>query len=262
MRKRPLDTVTGIDSAGENDAEQGSNRHGCEQRSRSGHMPGTPAHVAAQDLPIFKRCAKRSGMSPDSFVQALTQSSLRHLTLWTQADLEALLLASERHGLSPIGRELFLLRDGEDLDRPVLVVLGVDGWSRVINTHKKFAGVQFKESEELVDGVPAWIECTLHRWDRRVPTNVREYFIEVRGTTLAWLTHPRRMLRHKALVQCARIAFGLVGIYDHDEAQRVFEGKGPERQGKGSHPSLTRAKPNGRALGVGAVMAELEKRSG
>jgi len=110
--------------------------------------------------------------------------------------------------------------------------------------------------------VPAWIECTLHRWDRRVPTNVREYFIEVRGTTLAWLTHPRRMLRHKALVQCARIAFGLVGIYDHDEAQRVFEGKGPERQGKGSHPSLTREKPNGRALGVGAVMAELEKRSG
>jgi len=29
-----------------------------------------------------------------------------------------------------------------------------------------------------------------------------------------------------------------------------------------SQQALTRAKPNGRALGVGAVMAELEKRSG
>jgi hypothetical protein len=29
------------------------------------------------------------------------------------------------------------------------------------------------------------------------------------------------MLRHKALVQCARLAFGLVGVYDPDEAERI-----------------------------------------
>ena len=78
--------------------------------------------------------------------------------------------------------------------------------------------MRFKESEELVDGVPSWTECTMYRWDRRVPTSVREYLVEVRGLSAGWITHPRRMLRHKAMVQCARLTFGLIGIYDADEA--------------------------------------------
>ena len=32
------------------------------------------------------------------------------------------------------------------------------------------------------------------------------------------------MLRHKALIQCARIAFGFSGIYDEDEAHRINGG--------------------------------------
>jgi hypothetical protein len=31
------------------------------------------------------------------------------------------------------------------------------------------------------------------------------------------------MLRHKALIQCARVAFGFSGIYDPDEAERIVE---------------------------------------
>jgi hypothetical protein len=31
------------------------------------------------------------------------------------------------------------------------------------------------------------------------------------------------MLRHKAMIQCARIAFGYGGIYDQDEAERIVE---------------------------------------
>ena len=40
-----------------------------------------------------------------------------------------------------------------------------------------------------------------------------------RGLSAGWITHPRRMLRHKSMVQCARLSFGLVGIYDADEAE-------------------------------------------
>jgi hypothetical protein len=80
------------------------------------------------------------------------------------------------------------------------------------------AGLDYQETlDELVDGIPAWVECTIHRRDRRVPTAVREYLCEVRGTSRAWITHPRRMLRHKAMVQCARVAFGLSDIVDTDE---------------------------------------------
>jgi hypothetical protein len=54
-----------------------------------------------------------------------------------------------------------------------------------------------------------------------VATSVREYMYEAHTGQGAWLTHPRRMLRHKAMLQCARICFGLSGIYDSDEAHRV-----------------------------------------
>ena len=175
------------------------------------------AHQRALQLPIFKRSAERSGMSEESFVDALVQTSLSALITWTQLDLERLLLAAEVNGLSPTGREIFLVPSGGVLE-PATVVVGVDGWSRIINTHKQFAGMRFKESDELVDGVPSWTECTMYRWDRRVPTSVREYLVEVRGVSAGWITHPRRMLRHKAMVQCARLTFGLIGIYDADEA--------------------------------------------
>ena len=176
------------------------------------------AHQRALQLTIFKRSAERSGMSEESFVDALVQTSLSALITWTQLDLERLLLAAEVNGLSPTGREIFLVPSGGVLE-PATVVVGVDGWSRIINTHKQFAGMRFKESDELVDGVPSWIECSMYRWDRRVPTSVREYLLEVRGLSAGWITHPRRMLRHKSMVQCARLSFGLVGIYDADEAE-------------------------------------------
>ncbi len=57
--------------------------------------------------------------------------------------METLLLAAERHGLSPLGREMFLVRAGDQLTDAPLVVVGVDGWSKVLNSHKKFAGMQF-----------------------------------------------------------------------------------------------------------------------
>ena len=217
-----------------------------------------PAHVKATELDVCKRSVARSGLSAESFIQALTQTSLSSLVTWDQLDLETLLLAAETYGVSPLGREIYLLRDDLRPEDAPMVVLGVDGWSRVLNGHKKFAGMEFAESDELVEGVPAWMECTLHRWDRRVPTTVREYFDEVRGGSTAWITHPRRMLRHKALVQCARLAFAMVGVYDHDEAQRIAASGRAASHGT----SRRRGGPQGNApLGVDAVKRHLGLRA-
>lgn len=46
---------------------------------------------------------------------------------------------------------------------------------------------------------------------------------ECKRPTQPWQSHPKRMLRHKAMIQCARLAFGYTGIYDEDEAQRIVE---------------------------------------
>jgi hypothetical protein len=40
--------------------------------------------------------------------------------------------------------------------------------------------------------------------------------------TEPWQSHPQRMLRHKAFIQGARMAFGFSGIYDEDEARQII----------------------------------------
>ncbi|MGJ5653837.1 recombinase RecT, partial [Morganella morganii] len=62
-----------------------------------------------------------------------------------------------------------------------------------------------------------------YRKDRNHPTSVTEYMSECNRGTQPWKSHPKRMLRHKAMIQCARLAFGFAGIYDQDEAERITE---------------------------------------
>ncbi|EJN6394922.1 recombinase RecT, partial [Salmonella enterica] len=66
--------------------------------------------------------------------------------------------------------------------------------------------------------------CKIYRKDRSHPTVVTEYMDECKRNTQPWQSHPTRMLRHKTLIQCARLAFGFAGIFDQDEAERVIEG--------------------------------------
>jgi len=171
--------------------------------------------------PLVERALKRSGLPYPAFVKHLTQSAFKGIPVWSKSDLWRLLTMAERHDLDPLSREVFMMQSSLDPLAPLLVVVGVDGWSRLINAHEQFDGMAFIESPELDQNLPAWVECTIHRKDRRVPLSVREYMCEARGEHLSWLTHPRRMLRHKALIQCARLAFGLSGVYDAEEAHRA-----------------------------------------
>ncbi len=172
-------------------------------------------------LGIIERSVARSGLSYENFVKHLTQTAFANLCVWSESDLNRLLLSAERLGLDPLNGEIYALLSSDDPMSPILIVVSVNGWARILNTNMFFDGMHFSESTEMTDGIPDWIACTIHRKDRSIATTVREYFCEVKGEQGAWLTHPRRMLRHKAMVQCARICFGLVGIYDDDEASRI-----------------------------------------
>ena len=182
-----------------------------------------PQKTTQQTLSIVDRSVLRSGLSYDSFVRLIIQSALSRLSIWTQADLDRLLLLAERLGLDPLNNEIYatevLPESGKKLR--IFYVVGVDGWSKIINSHPQFDGMKFLESAPGDDELPLYIECTIFRKDRKVATSVREYMYEAHTGQGAWLTHPRRMLRHKAMVQCARICFGLSGIYEPDEAVRV-----------------------------------------
>ena len=183
----------------------------------------SPKSQATPD--IVARSVHRSGLPYDSFVRLIIQSALSRLTIWSQADLERLLLTAERLGLDPLSNEIYALEKPAATNQKtqIIFVVGVDGWTKIINAHSAFDGMKFVESEPGDDELPLYFECTIFRKDRKVATSVREYMYEAHTNQGAWLTHPRRMLRHKAMVQCARLCFGLSGIYDPDEALRIQE---------------------------------------
>jgi len=86
------------------------------------------------------------------------------------------------------------------------VFITIEGCSKLLNQHPQFNGLVFNQADTLIDGVPEWIECSIYRKDRTLPTTVREYLMEVRSENSIWQKMPRRMLRHRALQQCVRLA--------------------------------------------------------
>lgn len=136
----------------------------------------------------------------------------------SDAQMTALLIVADQYGLNPWTKEIYAFPDSRN---GIVPVVGVDGWARIINSNDKFDGVEFKQDAESCT-------CIIYRKDRNHPTSVTEYMSECRRKNVGpWDSHPSRMLRHKALIQCARLAFGFVGIFDQDEAERIAEADGP-----------------------------------
>jgi phage recombination protein Bet len=132
----------------------------------------------------------------------------------SDAQMSALLIVANQYRLNPWTKEIYAF---PDKNNGIVPVVGVDGWSRIINENPQFDGMDFEQNEESCT-------CIIHRKDRTHPIKVTEYMSECRRPNVGpWQSHPKRMLRHKAMIQCARLAFGYVGIYDQDEAERIVD---------------------------------------
>jgi phage recombination protein Bet len=168
---------------------------------------------------ILAKVAARYSIEPDKLLETLKATAFKGQV--SNEQMVSLLVVADQYGLNPFTKEVFAF---PDKNNGIVPVVGVDGWSRIINTHDQFDGVEFQDAETLnADALPEWCECTIYRKDRQHPTKVKEYMDEVKRKTGPWDSHPRRMLRHKALIQCARLAFGFSGIYDQDEGERIAE---------------------------------------
>jgi phage recombination protein Bet len=130
----------------------------------------------------------------------------------TNEQMMALIIVADQYGLNPFTKEIFAFPDKGG----IVPVVGVDGWARIINEHAQFDGMTFSMPD---DGSAC--TCVIYRKDRGHAISVTEYLAECKRGTQPWTSHPRRMLRHKAMIQCARMAFGFAGIYDPDEADRI-----------------------------------------
>lgn len=132
----------------------------------------------------------------------------------TDAQMAALMLVAGQYQLNPFTKEIYAF---PDRNNGIVPVVGVDGWRRIINSHPQFDGMDFEQDDEKCT-------CIIYRKDRSHPIKVTEWMSECKREIAGpWKTHPKRMLRHKAMIQGARLAFGFVGIYDQDEAERIAE---------------------------------------
>lgn len=132
----------------------------------------------------------------------------------TDEQMAALLIVANQYKLNPWTSEIYAFPSNGG----ITPVVGVDGWARIINENPQFDGMDFEQDSESCT-------CRIYRKDRAHPVSVTEFMEECRRNTQPWKSHPKRMLRHKAMIQAARLAFGFAGIFDEDEAERIKNAK-------------------------------------
>jgi hypothetical protein len=104
----------------------------------------------------------------------------------------------------------------------VTPIIPIDGYIHMVNSQRNYDGVELQENFSE-DGKLFSVTAKFYLKDRSHPVVVTEYMGECRRETIPWKQWPARMLRHKAYIQGARIAFGFSGIYDEDEGARIVE---------------------------------------
>ena len=149
----------------------------------------------------LKRAAQEITMTPKELTAWLSQ-----YPQLSEVSQETCLRLIAEYRLNPRADELDLIQFEEGRWQ---VFITVNGWAKLINAHPAFCGIEFSEASEFEEGVPLWIGCAIYRTDRVKPIVVKEYFSEMKTEHVAWQQMPRRMLRHRAMQQCARLAFGI-----------------------------------------------------
>lgn len=134
----------------------------------------------------------------------------------TNEEIVTFLAIANEYKLNPLTKEIYAFANRGAIQP----IVSIDGWLKIINSHSQFDGMEFEDSIDANRSLTA-ITCRIFRKDRQRHTEVTEYLNECQGTSDPWKKWPARMLRHKATIQAARYAFGLSGIVDPDEADRI-----------------------------------------
>jgi phage recombination protein Bet len=187
---------------------------------------------------ILAKFADRYSVDPEKLNESLRQVAFRQKEgiVINDAQMIALLIVADQYNLNPFTKEIYAY---PDKNGGIVPVVGIDGWTRIINEHPQFKGMELNYSDEIVeiDGAKKcynWIECVIYRKDKDFPTVIREHLdecyrpaFEKKGTDYkisgAWQSNTKRMLRHKAIIQAGRVAFSFSGIHDEDEARRIVD---------------------------------------
>jgi phage recombination protein Bet len=157
--------------------------------------------------------AGRLSVDPNKLLDTLKATCFKGAS---NEEMLALVAVSNRYGLDPLTKQIYAFPSKGG----ITPVVSVDGWLHILNSQPQFDGIEFL-FEDGPDGKPASVTAVVYRKDRTRPTKVTEYFAECYRPTEPWKQFPRRMLRHKAVKEAVRVAFGISGITDEDEARDI-----------------------------------------
>lgn len=162
--------------------------------------------------------ADRAGLRPDEFSATVRKTC--GMVNASAEEFAAFLMVAREYNLNPLTKEIYAFpaKGGG-----IVPIVSIDGWVNLVNSHPACDGFEF-DVEHDDKGELVSITCRMYRKDRNRPVVVTEYYDECKRNTEPWkMKH--RMLRHKAMIQAARYAFGFSGIYDEDEGARIAEMK-------------------------------------
>lgn len=136
----------------------------------------------------------------------------------TAEEFAAFLIVAKEYNLNPLTKEIYAF---QGRGGGIVPIVSIDGWVNLVNSHRACDGFEF-EMDHDDDGKLISCTCRMFRKDRSHPVAVTEYLSECIRATDPWKMQ-HRMLRHKAMIQAARYAFGFSGIYDEDEGAKIAE---------------------------------------
>jgi len=181
--------------------------------------------------------AEQIGCSPVKYKQSLTKA----LGDIDQESLLSALSIAKELGLNPIGGDIYVLNGR--------TIISFQGWTKLITSRPDFDGLEtsFSEKEVNIEGlnqkVPEFVEVKIWRKGVNHPTVIREYMIEAyQSRSQPWRKYPRRMLRHKGVIQCARLTFALRAVgedFDDDGVISVIETPEAQSQPQTAAQSVT-----------------------
>jgi phage recombination protein Bet len=166
---------------------------------------------------LLREMAERYGVDPTKMQETLVKTVFPKVP--SQEQFIAFLVVANQYKLNPFTKEIYAFPQGGG----IVPIVPIDGWISIVQRHPEYDGVE--QTEEFDDEGKDIISVTtkFYRKGHSRPTTITEYWEECKRPTEPWQKWPVRMLRHKSYIQCARYAFGLTGISDPDEAERIVE---------------------------------------
>jgi len=184
-----------------------------------------------QRLSALNAMAARFQVEPAKLLDTLKQTVFKGAS---DAQMMALCVVANEWNLNPFTKELYAFPDAKS--GGIIPVIGVDGWLHRINQHPQYDGMD-QEFVTGADGKPFSCTVTIYRKDRSRPMKHVELFSECFRKTDPWINQPHRMLGHRAVIQCARKAFGFSGA-DPEDAARMQERQVNARVVEPARPAL------------------------